>query len=346
MLRNKDGKLNEKGFASIVMSLVLIVVLALITIGFAQLARREQRNAVDKQLANQAYYAAESGVNDVAQALPAIAAAATPPDKNKCLDSSQLATFGLNPAVNTARAISYSCVLVNTKPNNLLYGNVAAGTDRHVTFSTDPSTLNSLTISWGSNDSHTSYLGATTGFKPLPGATGWGNAPAVLQVSITPVPSGSMTRSDLTDAMFTAYLYPSTSSGGVSYDTSAQGKIVPGHCSGTATYPCSVTISGLNVDNTQAYILSIVDYYDASNVTIKGTSGGNPVAFIGAQAQVDVTGKSQEVLRRIRVNIPIHTSFDLAPTIEAQDICKRFTTDPTAAAGFDTALSPVCQLDN
>src|SRR5665213_2637815 len=54
---------NQQGFASIVIALILIIVLALLTVGFAQLARREQQTALDKQKAVQANYAAESGIN-------------------------------------------------------------------------------------------------------------------------------------------------------------------------------------------------------------------------------------------------------------------------------------------
>src|SRR5580658_8830161 len=61
--RNKIAT-DEKGFASIVIALILIIVLALLTVAFAQLARREQADALDKQLAVQANYAAETGIND------------------------------------------------------------------------------------------------------------------------------------------------------------------------------------------------------------------------------------------------------------------------------------------
>ncbi len=349
MLRNKHLGSDESGFASIVIALVLIVVMALLTVGFAQLSRREQRSALNKQLANQAYYAAESGINDVAKALPTISAAASQPDKTKCLTSSQLSSYGLDPAIDTSRGVSYSCVLVDLKPKSLLYDNVGIDATRYVTFSTDPSPLTSLTVHWGSSDNHTSFPAATQGFKPLSGgASNWGNAPGVIQMSITPVPNGSVTQSALTGAMFTVYLYPSTAAGAVNYSTSsgAQGRIVSGNCSGGGTYPCSVTIGGLNVPNTQAYILSMVDYYDSSDISVTGKSGGTDISFVGAQAGVDVTGKAQEVLKRLNVHIPVHASYHFAPGIEAGDICKRFTTDPTAAAGFDTALSSVCKLDN
>ena len=56
----KDG-----GFASIVVSLILVLVFSLITLGFAQIARREQQNALNQQLGTKASYAAESGINQI-----------------------------------------------------------------------------------------------------------------------------------------------------------------------------------------------------------------------------------------------------------------------------------------
>ena len=59
----KQLKNNEQGLVAIVVTLIIMLVLTLIVTGFAQLARREQREALDRQLASQALYAAESGVN-------------------------------------------------------------------------------------------------------------------------------------------------------------------------------------------------------------------------------------------------------------------------------------------
>ena len=65
---NHHDQPDQRGFAAIVVALVLILVLSLLTIGFAELMRHEQRSALDKQLSSQAYYAAESGVNDAVSA--------------------------------------------------------------------------------------------------------------------------------------------------------------------------------------------------------------------------------------------------------------------------------------
>lgn len=337
----KNQNLDQKGFASIVITLVLIIVLALVTIGFAQLARREQRDALNKQLASQAYFAAESGVNDAIKYLSALAVANPPEDQ--CLDTSN-PDYPLNPVVDQTRGVSYSCVLVNMKPPNLLYDNVAAEEDRYVTFSTDPNPMSSLTISWGSADGNTTYRSGSS----LPPLSEW-DSPAVLEVSLTPLGTGALQRSTLAASTFTAYLYPRSSGGNtVAYNTSSQGQIV-GRCGGGGTHPCSLTITGLPAGLAgQWYMLHIVDHYDPSNISITGADvAGNAVKFIDGQAQIDVTGKAREVLKRIRVRVPIHPSYGVPKyTIESQSTCKRFTLDPRTTTTFDSSLNAACVINN
>ena len=50
---------------SIVISIIIMVILSLIAISFARIMRQEQQQAYERQLHTQAYYAAESAVNDV-----------------------------------------------------------------------------------------------------------------------------------------------------------------------------------------------------------------------------------------------------------------------------------------
>jgi hypothetical protein len=87
-------------------------------------------------------------------------------------------------------------------------------------------------------------------------------------------------------------------------------------------------------------------------VTAKNAAGTD-IKLSGAQAQIDATGKAQDVLRRILVNVPLHASNSNALpdyALESTDsICKRFAVmdgyysvpDLDAVTG-DNAL---CQLD-
>ena len=55
---------NQHGVASIFVVMILMTILALISIGFSHLMNRELRQSLDRQLSTEAYFAAESGVND------------------------------------------------------------------------------------------------------------------------------------------------------------------------------------------------------------------------------------------------------------------------------------------
>jgi Tfp pilus assembly protein PilX len=57
---------DQEGMVSIIVTMIIMVLLGLIVLGFAQLSRREQRQSLDRQLAVQAQYAAESGINQAA----------------------------------------------------------------------------------------------------------------------------------------------------------------------------------------------------------------------------------------------------------------------------------------
>src|SRR5665213_3409191 len=159
----KNLRHNEQGFASMVIALILIIILALLTIGFAQLARREQQNALQKQLATQAYYTAESGLNDMvkviqqafnnpATAIPSLATLQSV-HTDQCLENQGIAGLP-SPNIDPSTGASYTCVLLNLQPPILTWSGVSPGADETSTFST-PAALNKLTVYWASDDHNT-----------------------------------------------------------------------------------------------------------------------------------------------------------------------------------------------
>ena len=366
--QTKTLRKDERGFASIVIALILIVILGLLTVGFAQLARREQQNALDKQLASQAYDAAESGINDAYHDIttidPSTVSALNPAGEpyintnnvppsltNTCLTTKNVPTnangglnYTANQAVNSQNGVSYSCLMVNLTPPDIQYDNVAPDSARNITFSTSTangvSTLASLKFTWSTDDNQIA-IPATLGNFPPVGAGSW-NSPAVLQVSITPLPlPGTIfSRSSLINNTYTTYLYPSNKDATSAYapnstSPGSQGGIQASDCSKTAG-TCTATITGL-ASNPYAiagepYVINILDYYDESKtITFNGTDvNGHPVSFFG-QSQIDVTGKARYVLKRIQVVIQQNNLPPLPPyAIEGQNICKRFNTYPAA----------------
>jgi Tfp pilus assembly protein PilX len=336
-MKLKPVKHEQAGFASIVIALVLILVLSLITVGFAELARHEQQNSLDNQLATQAYYAAESGVNDVMKYIHdgTLTSATTNVNTDNCITVPPV----INTTINTTYDVSYRCVLVKLRLPDQVYDSVNKYTSRTEVFSvTDnggtPTSPKQFTFSWGSDDAKNTP--ATSGFSPT---TSW-NSPAVVQVSITPL--NNVTRAAMQAGTFTAYMYPSAGGstiggctpqanhGCVTYSPASTGPIVNGHCTSPGRYLCNVDITGLPPGVTQ-YMVHFVVYYDLTNVSLNDLkdASGNSLSFNDGQVLVDVTGRAKNVLKRLQERGPVKQSPNLpADAIEAGDICKRLDTAP------------------
>jgi Tfp pilus assembly protein PilX len=349
MLEKNHKRLNENGFASIAIALVLIAVLSLLTVGFAQLARREQQNALNKQLASQAFYASESGVNDAVASIRSGALNTGTPKEGgtQCMDL-PLPGAG-SAAISTQNGVSYTCVLVNLQPKTL-EKDMAADGDWTTYFSTVGGTPDSVTLNWTSKDGQPPRS-TTSGFTPVTPAGTWG-ARAVMQFSITPLSSYS--RDQLIANTFNVYGYPTTATGSAAYSNAAssQGQVISANCDSAAGGLCHVTITGLPA-GVSLYALHVHDYYDASHVGFSAFAGPTALPLGDSQATIDSTGKAREVLKRIQVHIPIHPPNDLpSSSLEAQDICKYFTTDPVSNTqnaslpGYGAGVTSTCDVTN
>lgn len=308
----KDMK-KQQGFASIVIVLTLVLILALTAVGFAQLARHEQQQALNKQLATQAYYAAETGVNDTVKGL----IAGTVASSNTC---------GAGKTIDAPSGVSYTCVLVNKTPVNLSYDVDAGPGSERVVLNSSSAQITRIKVSWSSTTGRTGAA-ASISASPFPTTSNWNsNFPAVIQLGVTPLISYD--RASLVNNTFTTFLYPSSSGGAVTYGAGGQGQIIGGSCS---SGKCSVDINSITAAN--SVLINFINIYDKSNVVITAyDTSGTKLALEGAQAVVDVTGKAQDVLKRLQVRVPLGGQPNLPNyAIEAQNICKRMVVAPVSA---------------
>ena len=114
MQRINRFKKNEFGLVSIMVASVLMVVMSLITLGFARIAQRENRQAVDDQLATQAFYAAESGINAAVKGIT-----------KSTLPRTECPFVGgeyNNGVVSAEKDVYFTCVLINPTPDSLYFG--------------------------------------------------------------------------------------------------------------------------------------------------------------------------------------------------------------------------------
>ncbi len=291
---------NQDGLVAIIVTMLIMIVLTLIVTGFAQLARREQREALDRQLSTQAFYAVESGINDARRLLKTTPALVAGGNKDNCATT--------DSSLDSGSTFQYTCLLITQRLTSLKYQNVQTNKSTVVPINQDlasGSTNDKLTISWQNKDgSNNLYTG--TGFPP---ATTWNSDfVGVLRIDITE--ADVLSTNSLTSKTYTAFLRPSSDMsvpGTTSFTTvpSEQGQVINAKCNGTGKKLCFVTIDGIR--DTSKYYLRMKSIYNVADVDICGGnfSCSNNVVLTNAQAEVDVTGRAGDILKRVQVRLPV-----------------------------------------
>jgi Tfp pilus assembly protein PilX len=313
----------QKGIVSIMMTLVLMLVISLIVIGLAQITRREQRLSLDDHLSVQAYYAAESGVNDTYRIISnmLMTSPGTPiPSKTTC-DNDSAYDLGSDSLVNKANDVSFTCVLVTANPSSLHYTLGSNGQVIPLQTSTTGGSVADFDITWSPPTGAQQSVGKCPDFNTfvsLPqslGECGFGG----LEYDLVPM-STPVSRSTLISSAKTGYVIPSSSNGTRSFDykNDSTGNIQYANCQ---TGTCSFTIKDLTAN--KYYIRLIPLYASKFNVVLSTIPG-----FINAQATIDVTGEAQDVLRRIKVAFDITNNTTPTNATDALmtdgSICKQF----------------------
>lgn len=341
-----DNQNQEKGLSSIVITMFLMIVITLTILGFAQLSRREQRQALDRQLSTQAFYAAETGVNDAVGAIEAaLDSGGGIPEYDNC-EAGVSALGGGNLGTDTN--VSYTCVLIDPTPRDL---RKPVGTDTAEVFAIRPTAgnINQITLKWGKEGGGANFNcpwnGATASFPP---AGAWGCDPGILRVDLVQASDG-FTRDNLNSKAFTAFFYPGTvGDPTVNYSaasgTANAGLIRQVRCEGNSETPCGITITGLTPGN--SFFLHVRSMYATNSLVVSAADGGTTKELRGSQVSIDSTGKANDVLRRINVRLPLQEGLgEGAPPFAlqtARDLCKRFVVYPTGVT--DEASVSNCSL--
>lgn len=340
----------EQGFVSIIVASVLMILLSLITIGFSRYMQREQRQALDRQLSTQAFYAAETAVNDVYQAI----SDGTPiPEEKTLCDTTDWPTVGADGTIDAGRPeIVYTCLTYDQTPTNLVFTD-SITTEGSKIFPVQPKvagdTVQTITLSWngelGSTTVDPSQDSCVTSPDVLPASFAAGSIP-MLRLDIIEAPTGGFDREQLINRTASMYLYPKTC--GVSAPTNVaftdhigplKGNIVNINCSGGSG--CETTIDNLGADRYYVRVRSV--YTNAETMTVEATSSGPIFEFKNAQTVVDATGKSNDVLRRIETRISNAPDYRVPEAvIESSGICKLIEIAPAAPATSSVIQNADC----
>jgi hypothetical protein len=316
-------QLGERGMASIIITTVLISVVGLIIIGFSLVVRRNQRETLDRQLSVQAYYAAETAVNDArARAEAELLATGSVTQQSNCSGAAYP-----TPSLGVS-GVAATCVMVNGSLVSMSYSSVVEGKDTIVpVIPTLPaSVISTITITWRVNNGAAANpqigCGGVGGGLPL--RSSWSCGYGLMRADIIDTIRGGNTAT-------TAFLVPNNggAAGSLAFSPTGGGRVVTSGCSAVE---CRAVI---NVSSVQApgkaYYMRLRSIYKDSSVSVSARDAANNPIRLSGQILIDSTGKSQDVLRRIQVRVPVMKSSDLVPfgAIESTgSICKRFMVAP------------------
>ena len=242
-------RLTEKGIISIMTAMILMVVISLIVLGFAQISRRNQRQTLDRQLSTQAFYAAESGINDARKIInTAVAAGNTIAAKDECGGTGSGGFYtGLNPDLDSSLNVKYTCLLIDPQPKSLHYSNIGTTTNIVPIISSDSTAISNITLNWQSKStSATPLVGCpTTTDNIFTPAVSWACGYGVLRLDIVPTAGSSLTVDALRNNTMTLFMVPLASgsaSTSVAYHTANNSDAKRGaQCTSTG---CQLQITG------------------------------------------------------------------------------------------------------
>lgn len=319
---NKNVR-GQAGVVSLMVTMIMMIVISLLVLGFAELSRNEQRNTLDQQLSTQAYYAAESGVNDTRQAINAmIAAGQAVQSKTSCGNQGG---YTLSGVVDATHNVSYTCVLVDVAPATLVYN--VGYTSTVVPIASSGGAIGALTLSWqlpagttgGSAAGCYTNIGSLGQFPITTGAGQWNCDYPVVRIDLLDA-TGGFARASWNSNTATAFLVPFNSNT-VNNNTTlaARGAVVPARCTAVT---CTANITGMG--GTGYYMRVTTLYRSDSRLSISA----NGVRFAGAEATIDATGRAQDVLRRILVAVDLTGAnahqIPSEALIAEDSVCKRF----------------------
>ncbi len=357
-MRGTTKQRGEDGLVAIIVATIIMVILSLITLGFARLMQREQRQSLDRSLSTQEFYAAESAVNDAVRKIQDVSSPYIL-DKNDCRSD---ATF--TGAVNSAAGAQYTCLLIDQAPPTLEYtqGSISTTASRIIPVRAETGVpIGQMRFAWEDPNLPTTDAAVTStpqfncGAPSLPVATAWNRrTPGILRLDI--IPADTLNRQNLIDSTMSLYLYPSSAGcngagvTSINYsdnnDPSEKGKIVRVNCTaGQSPRDCEVIIVMDMADpKPSQYYVRVKSIYHSSDMTMRiydtaSSPAQQPIR--GAQVQIDATGKVNDILRRVQVRVPVYKSYPIPEFVlqTTDSICKQIRVAPAPASIVDNSCS-------
>lgn len=325
----------QSGFVSMIIVITLSILLTLLTLAFIKVMGRGQRQILDSQLSTQAYYAAETGINDAMKAIVSNPTGVPTGDDTNCDPSPIDPVSGAkpNPVISNGEiTVSYTCQLITTGTKDVLV-TATEGTAKTYPLYTPGSNAQSVTIEWEDQSVNNAF--STGGAQDFVAADTWnGLSPAMMRITIYKT-GGSGSSTDFINNQMNFFVKPGTVATGADAISmnSVDGVATLAKCATIAAdrpYACRITISdvgGTGIAN--SVFIRIQPIYKNSNYrfttsTTNNFSLADAPTLYGAQYRIDVTGRANDVFRRLEVRLPLSGFVAPDSGIDSSSICKKF----------------------
>ncbi len=339
-------KLNQQGAASILSVVIFAIIITIVVTAYIRSAIVQQSEAYNFDSSTRAYYAAESGIQDAIRAVNADPTLT----KNTCASYVPSGTGVLSSELN----LSYSCQLIDTAPSSIAF-KVSQSQNATVKLRpVDSTTFGNdykLIIRWSSKGS--GQFKARSDITSLPSETDWNDSDSeisyhpMLRTSLLAYPLNN-TNADITQKV--TFLNPVSETVGKGKSTIDFTPSVPhsedelvsqASCYDSGTtgssgsydgYLCQEEISIKSLDLGSAGLaLRVHSIYGATDVQLSLVDSSGKLAELkGVAAQIDVTGKSGNTLRRVRQTYNLNNGVEIdnlpeAAVIGGDGICKNYS---------------------
>ena len=352
-----NGKIanNNKGVVSLLVTFIFIIMIGLIIVGFAEITRSQGSQTLNNQLSSGSYYAASSGINEIENNFlkgnksicgigvptPCLSPSCCPVTTSCGLsfasnNSSQITCYSFN---NTPSTLT---VKLNTSQGKLIHINpIKVGVDSNFILSFE------LDSSPGYTNSSCPYVGDIASTNKhvynffVFSFNEYNNglcSPGIVRADLSQGPSASVnTGQALANNSRTIFMIP-TSKKHTEQRDFIKPLISPTTKSPLTIYSEQSTTTKSGVDISCTYTTNYCEWinlrsiYAPMTITITaiGSSSGQVNNFKDSQATIDVTAKSQNVVRRLLATVntsPIPTQVPNFGIQTTDSICKLLSID-------------------
>ena len=358
-IRN-HGRRNEQGVVSLLTVMFFMIFISLIVMGFVTIVVADQRQTTDNDLSASALAAARSGVEDGKRVLlycqtnPSAACDAAINSQDNCkafisgtpaygLATSLDVPLGANGegvtggANATAYQQYFTCLTIQTKTPSLKTP-LNADSDYIQRIKT-VSQFKKLKITWSGDGN---YLQRVSGVAGWPTQASWNSSGFMPVIQFQTIPYSSLTDLNAVESQAkTVYIVPCnnmcvslTDIGALDIRSGAGDLRVPGagapityaQCSQSAGfYTCSATLSGYDSSLWQYYVRATLLYASSTTLELSALDQNDVVVNLdNVQPWIDVTGRANDVFRRVRTEVAYKPTVPLPEQAldSAAPICK------------------------